>query len=356
MTTLRAIDVSVIFDDGFTALSAINLDVAEGEFVTLLGPSGCGKTTLLKTLAGFHMPSTGRIEIGGRDVTADPPERRDTAMCFQSYALFPHLSVAENIDFGPRQKGVPRSDRAARLAKLLRQVDLEAQQAKLPGRLSGGQQQRVALARALAIRPSVVLFDEPLSNLDAKLRVQVRHEIRGLQRDAGFTAVYVTHDQAEALAMSDRVVVMRAGRIDQIGAPESVYRRPATAFVADFVGAANLHPIRSAAGRRIVTDFGPLDLDEPAAPGATHLCWRPEDARHEAALAGGAGDGPGGNLLAGTVRARAYQGAFTELLLALDPDGTEVRLHLPGSAPGLGARLRFRLPPAALWTFAEPGP
>jgi len=166
---LRARDIGKVFEDGFTALSGINLDIGEREFVTLLGPSGCGKTTLLKTFAGFHAPTTGTIELKGQDITAAPPEQRDMAMCFQSYALFPHLSVAENIDFGPRQNRVPRDQRLDRLEKLLRQVDLAPHREKLPNKLSGGQQQRVALARALAMRPAVVLFDEPLSNLDAKL-------------------------------------------------------------------------------------------------------------------------------------------------------------------------------------------
>jgi ABC-type sulfate/molybdate transport systems ATPase subunit len=226
VAALQAHDIGKVFEDGFAALTGIDLSIGEGEFVTLLGPSGCGKTTLLKTFAGFHAPTTGRIDLGGKDITSAPPEQRDMAMCFQSYALFPHLSVSDNIDFGPRQNRVPKPQRLERLEKLLNQVDLEQHREKLPNKLSGGQQQRVALARALAMRPSVVLFDEPLSNLDAKLRDQVRREIRNLQKEIGFTAVYVTHDQAEALSMSDRVVVMRGGRIDQIGAPEEVYENP----------------------------------------------------------------------------------------------------------------------------------
>jgi len=341
MTALRAVGVSMVFDDGFTALEDIDLEVREGEFVTLLGPSGCGKTTLLKTLAGFHMPSTGRIEIDGVDVTRSPPERRDTAMCFQSYALFPHLTVAENIDFGPRQKRLPRPERLRRLDGLLRQVSLEPHREKLPNRLSGGQQQRVALARALALQPRLVLFDEPLSNLDAKLRDQVRREIRLLQREAGFTAIYVTHDQAEALAMSDRVVVMRAGRIDQIGTPEEIYDRPATVFVADFVGAANLHPIRrGTAEGRVATPLGELALAAPAPAGASHICWRPEDARLLA---------PGEeavNALTGRIVSRAFQGSFTELYVAAGD--TEVRLHVQGAAHADGAELRFAIPPERL--------
>lgn len=347
MTTLEVTNVGMIFIDGFEALSDINLDVSDGEFLTLLGPSGCGKTTFLKTLAGFHLPTSGRIEIGGVDVTRAPPERRDTAMCFQSYALFPHLSVAENIDFGPRQKGVPRAERMARLDGLLEQVALESQRAKLPDRLSGGQQQRVALARALAIRPSVMLFDEPLSNLDAKLRDQVRREIRMLQRDAGFTAIYVTHDQAEALAMSDRIVVMRAGRIEQIGTPEDIYRRPSTTFVADFVGAANLSEIKSFQGHSAHTSIGVVELGDPPTNKATHLCWRPEDAIQVSETDAGA------NIFAGTVVSRAFQGAFTEVYVMLDADQSEVRLHLHSAVPEIGGRLHFRLPPERLTTVSD---
>ena len=269
MTALRVTNVSKVFEDGYRALAYINLSIERGEFVTLLGPSGCGKTTLLKILAGFYDPTTGNIEQDGADITHAPPEKRDTAMCFQSYALFPHLSVAENIEFGPRQNKVARNARLERLDGLLRQVDLEQHRDKLPNKLSGGQQQRVALARALAMRPSVVLFDEPLSNLDAKLREQVRREIRGLQREFGFTAIYVTHDQSEALAMSDRVVVLNGGVVEQIGAPEEVYQRPETAFVADFIGSANLLPFRKIDDRKIETALGTLTVETPPEDGVT---------------------------------------------------------------------------------------
>ena len=343
MYALRIADLTKVFDDGFEALSDITLDVSVGEFVTLLGPSGCGKTTLLKAIAGFHAPTRGTIEIGGVDVTAAPPERRDTAMCFQSYALFPHLTVAQNIDFGPRQNRVGREERGQRLASLLRQVDLEAHAAKLPNRLSGGQQQRVALARALALRPSVVLFDEPLSNLDAKLRQQVRHEIRSLQRDLGFTAIYVTHDQSEALAMSDRIVVMRAGRVDQIGTPEDVYARPETAFVADFIGAANILPVerRANGDGRIATPLGPLLTAETPSADATHICWRPQDA------APVNGSAAADNVIEGEVAARAFQGAYAELLVRAG-SAPDQRLHLPPDAPQVGERIAFRLPPDKL--------
>ena len=189
----------------FTALSDVSIDVQPKEFVTLLGPSGCGKTTLLKLISGFLEPTDGVIKIGGLDVTHVPPEKRDTALCFQSYALFPHLTVKENLEFGPRQKKISSSERKARIDDVSEKLDLTAQLNKLPNQLSGGQQQRVSLGRALTMRPSVILFDEPLSNLDAKLRDQVRIEIRRIQKEYGLTAIYVTHDQAEALSMSDRI-------------------------------------------------------------------------------------------------------------------------------------------------------
>ncbi len=331
--------LSKVFEDGFRALSDIELSVAPGEFVTLLGPSGCGKTTLLKTIAGFHMPSTGQILLAGQDITTAPPEKRDMAMCFQSYALFPHLSVADNIDFGPRQNRVPQAERLERLERLLGQVDLAAHRDKLPNKLSGGQQQRVALARALAMQPAVVLFDEPLSNLDAKLRDQVRREIRGLQREFGFTAIYVTHDQAEALSMSDRVVVMRGGRIDQIGTPEDVYDRPETLFVADFIGAANFLPIEAVFDNQAQTALGVLTIPEAPAPGRSHIVWRPEDAEPCAPGTPGA--------ITARITERAYQGAYTEIHVRVDTS-PEQRLHLPHTHNPTDGTITFRLPPERL--------
>ncbi len=336
MTALRSIDVSKVFEDGFTALADITLSIEPGEFVTLLGPSGCGKTTLLKIFAGFYAPTTGRIEQNGADVTNAPPEKRDTAMCFQSYALFPHLTVAENIEFGPKQNKVNRDDRLTRLNDLLRQVDLEQHRDKLPNKLSGGQQQRVALARALAMRPSVVLFDEPLSNLDAKLREQVRREIRGLQREFGFTAIYVTHDQSEALAMSDRVVVLNAGRIEQIGAPEEVYQRPDTAFVADFIGSANLLPFQRVDDHVVETALGRLTVSTRPGDATRFLCWRPEHAEY--------GVTEGDNVVSAAVSELAYQGAYTDMHIS-PPGVPDQRLHWPGPASGVSDRVTFRLPP-----------
>lgn len=319
MPGLEISGVRKCFGD-FVALRDVSLTVNAGEFITLLGPSGCGKTTLLNIIAGFLQPEQGSVSIDGVDITRLRPEARDTAMCFQSYALFPHLSVRGNIAFGPRQKRVERTETQRRVGELIRQMGLDLHADKLPNALSGGQQQRVALARALAVEPGIVLFDEPLSNLDAKLRDQVRTEIRSLQRALGFTAVYVTHDQAEAMAMSDRVFLLNGGRIEQSGKPRDIYFRPQTAFVADFIGAANLHRGRVAGGV-MQTPFGTLPVDGPDAEEAT-LCWRPEAATLP---------GP----LKGQVVSAAFQGSYVDVFL--QAEGETVRLQLPGeleAAPG----------------------
>ncbi len=212
------------------------LDVARGEFVSFLGPSGCGKTTVLRMVAGFEEPTEGRITIGGKDVTRLKPNQRDIGMVFQAYALFPNMTVAQNIGFGLRVARRPRAEIAARVAEMLDLIKLPQFADRYPYQLSGGQQQRVALARALAPRPKLLLLDEPLSALDAKVRVSLRDEIRNIQRELGITTVFVTHDQEEALSMSDRIVVMNEGRADQVGTPFEIYNRPTTSFVATFVG------------------------------------------------------------------------------------------------------------------------
>jgi ABC-type Fe3+/spermidine/putrescine transport system ATPase subunit len=219
------------------AVDHVDAEIREGELVSFVGPSGCGKTTLLRMIGGFARPDGGRILLDGQDITRDPPNRRATAMVFQSYALFPHLSVAGNVGYARRVRA-ERADAAARVEDLLRVVRLEGLGDRRPDQLSGGQQQRVALARALSVRPRVLLLDEPLSNLDANLRVLMREEIKRLQRDLRLTVAYVTHDQEEAMSISDRIAVMRAGRIEQVGTPAAIYERPATEFVARFVGAA----------------------------------------------------------------------------------------------------------------------
>ncbi|WP_176084625.1 ABC transporter ATP-binding protein [Martelella sp. HB161492] len=322
----------------FTALSELSLEVRTGEFVTLLGPSGCGKTTLLKLISGFLEPTSGTISIDGKDVTQTPPEARDTALCFQSYALFPHLTVRDNLEFGLRQKRLPAADRRARVGDVAAKLGLEAQMDKLPNQLSGGQQQRVSLGRALVMRPSVILFDEPLSNLDAKLRDQVRVEIRRIQKEYGLTAIYVTHDQAEALAMSDRVVVLKSGRVEQIDTPEHLYAAPRTGFVADFIGSANVfsgHATgRTIDGRlQVSTPVGTVEVIAPAtAPGAqVSLCWRPERVV------------PGSGELTGTVLNRAFQGHFTDL--TIDSNGCIHRIQLAESDAREGDEIRFSIAP-----------
>ena len=222
----------------------VTLDVAAGEFLTLLGPSGCGKTTTLRMIAGFEKPDAGRVLFGGQDVTRMPANERNIGFVFQNYALFPHLSVAENVAYGLEVRSIPGAEISARVAEVLKLVGLAGYEHQFSSQLSGGEQQRVALARAIVIHPRVLLFDEPLSNLDAKLRVQMRHEIRDLQRRLGITAIYVTHDQEEAMAVSDRIVVMNGGRVMSEGSADDLYHRPASEFVARFIGRVNLLPAR----------------------------------------------------------------------------------------------------------------
>ncbi len=221
------------------AVDHVNLEVGKGELITLLGPSGCGKTTTLRMVGGFEIPTEGEIYLGGQRITHLPPQRRPTATVFQSYGLFPHMTVFENVAFGLKVRRVPRPEIRRRVQEVLDLVGLSGLEDRPPGKLSGGQQQRVALARVLVIKPQVLLFDEPLSNLDAKLRVETREHIRRIQKELGITSLYVTHDQAEAMAISDRIVVMNQGQVQQVGTPQEIYLRPANAFVADFIGRAS---------------------------------------------------------------------------------------------------------------------
>lgn len=231
-------DVSQVFGD-FTAVDDISLDIQRGKLTTLLGPSGCGKTTTLRMIAGYSQPTSGSILIAGRDATRLPPEKRNLGMVFQSYALFPHMTVADNVAYGLKLRKVPAPERRKRVAEALDMVGLGHLADRKPKALSGGQQQRVALSRAIAIRPDVLLLDEPLSNLDARLRIQMRAEIRRIQQETGLTVVLVTHDQEEALEMSDVMVLMRSGKIMQTGSPQDVFQRPANRFVAEFLGYEN---------------------------------------------------------------------------------------------------------------------
>ena len=257
------------------AVDRVNLTVEGGELVAFLGPSGCGKTTTLRMIAGFVAPTAGSVRVQGRDITGEPPHRRDMGMVFQSYALFPHMTVRRNVAFGLHAHRVPRAEVAARVAAALELVGLEGLADRYPRQLSGGQQQRVAVARVLALKPKLLLFDEPLSNLDAKLRVQMRHEIRRLQKEVGITALFVTHDQEEAMTIADRIVVINQGRIEQVGTQAEIYDRPRTRFVADFIGTSNFIAGRAAGGR--FRGVGGIDVPLPPDAGEGGvLSIRPE--------------------------------------------------------------------------------
>jgi spermidine/putrescine transport system ATP-binding protein len=276
--------VSKSFGD-MMAVDDLSLDISEGEFFSLLGPSGCGKTTSLRMIGGFEEPSFGTVYLGGRDVTGLPPYRRDVNTVFQSYALFPHLDVYENVAFGLRRKKVGKSDIERRVREAMELVDLQGFAERKPAQMSGGQQQRVALARALVNRPKVLLLDEPLGALDLKLRKQMQLELKRIQQEVGITFVYVTHDQEEAMTMSDRLAVMRHGKTEQVGAPEAVYESPATEFVAGFLGASNMldgtikgssngaTSIDLAAGGTVVADS---DRIPPGTPAMVRVGVRPE--------------------------------------------------------------------------------
>ncbi len=249
---VRLDHISKIYQDpktgkDFYAVHDVSLDIAPGSFVTLLGPSGCGKTTTLRMIAGFESPDEGEIYLGGQAINALTPNKRDTAMVFQSYALFPHYNVFDNVAYGLRLRKVPKSEIEQRVKNILALVELSGMEQRMTNQLSGGQQQRVALARALVVEPGVLLFDEPLSNLDAKLRVQMRTEIRRIQQTLGITAIYVTHDQSEAMAISDQIILMRKGVIAQMGSPHEIYYHPDSEFVADFIGECNF--LKGKAGR-----------------------------------------------------------------------------------------------------------
>ena len=292
-----------------TAVDRADLTVRDGELFTLLGPSGCGKTTLLRLLAGFYQPDSGEIQFGDRVVSGLPPYERNIGMVFQNYALWPHMTVAANVAYGLKLKKLGSAEVAARLGEGLRKVNLTGFESRYPGQLSGGQQQRVALARALVLNPDILLLDEPLSNLDAKIRVQVRAEIRKLQQELGITTIYVTHDQEEALSLSDRVAVMKDGRVLQVGAPKELYERPRTRFVADFVGTNNLVPGRVTewAGAELVVDTAVGRLRAvPSGPVVDRcvLAIRPENVAISEGTAAN-----GGNVVRGRVSFAAYLGS-----------------------------------------------
>jgi putative spermidine/putrescine transport system ATP-binding protein len=327
--------------DAFTAVDSLSLEVGQGELLCLLGPSGCGKTTTLSMVAGFVQPSNGAIYIAGTNVTRLPPYKRDTGMVFQSYALFPHMTVAANVAFGLENLGVPKAERKRRVGEMLDLVELGHLAGRFPRELSGGQQQRVALARALALRPAVLLLDEPFSNLDAQLRVRLREEMRRLIDAVDITTLFVTHDQDEALVLSDRIVVMNKGRIEQIGTPQQIYEEPASRFVAEFIGSCSVlegtlcdGEFRTPGGMRV-----PL----PAAGNSDKalLVVRPEQVRCAS---------PGSSPAFGArVENSSYYGGMTRLRLNVFGEPLLMEAHFAGTdVPKPGDDIRVQINPVGV--------
>ncbi len=327
------------------AVDDVSLEIGDGDFFTLLGPSGCGKTTLLRVIAGFYTPDGGEVYFGDRLVNDVPPHRRETGMVFQNYALFPHLTVWENIAYGLRVRKVGRAEMDARIGEMIRSVRLEGLEKRFPSQLSGGQQQRVALARALVISPQILLMDEPLSNLDAKLRVAMREEIRRIQKELGITTIYVTHDQEEAMAVSDRIAILNLGRLEQLGSPAEIYFRPRSRFAADFMGGSNILELRvlsyddAASTLRAETGGATLSLKAPRPAGErAYLSVRPEWVRLV--------DESGEDVIEGTVESTTFLGALVRYRVkALGGRSITAEVHNPRAEDirreGAAVRLRF---------------
>jgi spermidine/putrescine transport system ATP-binding protein len=333
---IRLTELSKHFRD-VRAVDRISMDIRSGEFFSMLGPSGCGKTTTLRMIGGFELPTTGRIELRGRDVTTDPPDKRPVNMVFQNYALFPHLDVASNVAFGLRRKGVEKGETVRRVGEALDLVHLAGYDRRRPNQLSGGQQQRVALARALVNRPNVLLLDEPLGALDLKLRKQLQVELKRVQSEVGITFVYVTHDQEEALTMSDRIAVMHAGRVEQLGTPEDLYERPRTRFVADFIGTTNLlgGVVESVDGSHAFVRLGSSDVcvvdrADLVVGRSVELSVRPEAVQ----LRPSNGTSYTPRPIAGTVEQAAYLGTIVQYLVR-----TAGGLSITALAPKTGTRI-----------------
>jgi spermidine/putrescine transport system ATP-binding protein len=346
---IRLIDLTKLFGD-VAAVDGINLDMPAGEFFSLLGPSGCGKTTTLRMIGGFERPTTGQILLDGEDMASTPPNKRNVNTVFQSYALFPHLKVSDNVAFGLRRQRVNKHEIRQRVAEALEMVQLTGLEKRKPAQMSGGQQQRVALARALVLKPAVLLLDEPLGALDAKLRKALQLELKTLQQQVGITFVYVTHDQEEALTMSDRIAVMNSGRVEQVAAPETVYEEPHTVFVADFLGVSNLMDAVASGqqGDACHVRLGEFDLHasrgDLTTTGETKIVIRPERVKLEPHGT------PGRNRLPGMVERWVYLGNAVQLIVRLangatvqalvqnageeipHTQGTPVSVYLPADA------------------------
>lgn len=312
-------DVTKVFGS-FVALDRVSLDIKEGEFMTFLGPSGCGKTTCLRLISGFDQPTTGEVYIGGKNVTNDPPYKRDVNQVFQSYALFPHLTVRENIEFGLRMKKMPPAEMKQRVDWDISITSLQGMEDRKPAQLSGGQRQRVALARAIVCEPKVLLLDEPLSALDAKLRTQMRAELKNLQKRLGITFIFVTHDQEEALSMSDRIAVMNKGRVEQIGTAAEIYHHPRTEFVASFIGETNIveaEVLEVREGKLLCRLEGGLDLwirGNDSLPGSKMLVSvRPEKIHLHRAQPPGAD-----NVFRARITSEVFKGAVDDMTLVTD--------------------------------------
>jgi putative spermidine/putrescine transport system ATP-binding protein len=331
--------VSKVYDGGVRAVDAVAMDIRQGEFFSLLGPSGCGKTTTLRMIAGFEIPSAGAIRVDGADITHVPAHKRDMGMVFQNYALFPHRTVAENVAFGLRMRGLDKATIAAKVKAALAMVELSGLEDRRPAQLSGGQQQRVALARAIVIAPRVLLCDEPLGALDKKLRQQMQFELKQLQKKLGLTLVFVTHDQEEALAMSDRIAVMNGGRVEQVGTPTEIYNQPTTRFVADFIGDTNIFRGERVGpnldvGKGLILALPPLEMQST---GVLSVALRPEkirlSPRTDAAVSAGSsahGIVENTNFLGGSVLYRVTLEGGHRVLVQQPNAGTS-RLFVPGN-------------------------
>lgn len=343
MSNLKITNLTKRFGE-VLAVDNLSLEVADGEFVTLLGPSGCGKTTILRTIAGFCNPDRGEIFFGDKIMNNIPPNKRNTAMCFQSYALFPHMSVWNNISFGLKMQKIPQQGQKKKISQVMEMLRLDGLEKRKPGQLSGGQQQRVALARAIVTEPKILLFDEPLSNLDAKLRVQVRVEIRDMQKRLGITTLYVTHDQDEALAISDRIVVMDRGHIEQLGDPYTIYRNPETSFVAGFIGLANIYEgtivARDGSRYTVEAPFGKVVIVSdgqkiPESSKTVKFVWRPEDMKIYTQGAP--------NRVKGKILQAVFMGNITDIFI--DVQGNKMRAQIDESRKLIaGDVLEFSIP------------